>query len=131
MRIISCSNASAQPLSVLPTQAMAPWITLLKNFLDRSTISSTAPQVVHHEQHVCPPDALTANDHLTASIAPHALLLPCSTATQVASRNSLRVVREVDSGISPDCAGRMVISGRIADVCAELDRMALRASAAH
>ncbi|MEO6322010.1 MAG: hypothetical protein ABIR56_15060 [Polaromonas sp.] len=131
MRIISFSNASAQPLLALPTQAMAPWITRLKNALNRITISSTAPQVVHHEQQTCPPDTLTANDHSTASIAPHAHLLPCSTATKAASRSSLRVVREVDSGISPDCAGRMVISGRIADVCAELDRMALRASAAH
>ncbi|MDB5869992.1 MAG: hypothetical protein JWP96_2324 [Polaromonas sp.] len=42
----------------------------------------------------------------------------------------LRVVREADPAISPDCAGRMVISGRMADVCAELDRMALRATAA-
>lgn len=39
----------------------------------------------------------------------------------------LRVVRESDAAIRPDCAGRMVISGRMADVCAELDRMALQA----
>jgi hypothetical protein len=38
-------------------------------------------------------------------------------------------VREFDSAISPQCAGRMVISGRMADVCAELDRMALQAAA--
>lgn len=36
----------------------------------------------------------------------------------------LRVLREFEQGISPACAGRMVISGRMADVCAELDRMA-------
>jgi hypothetical protein len=35
----------------------------------------------------------------------------------------LKVVREFEAGISPTCAGRMVISGRMADVCAELDRM--------
>ena len=34
----------------------------------------------------------------------------------------LRVVRETDPAIGADCAGRM------ADVCAELDRMALRAA---
>jgi hypothetical protein len=38
----------------------------------------------------------------------------------------LKVVREFEAGISPSCAGRMVISGRMADVCAELDRMAQR-----
>jgi hypothetical protein len=35
----------------------------------------------------------------------------------------LKVVREVDAAVSPACAGRMVISGRMADVCAELERM--------
>ena len=35
----------------------------------------------------------------------------------------LRVVRAFDPGVAPSCAGRMVISGRMADVCAELDRM--------
>lgn len=39
------------------------------------------------------------------------------------SGSRLRVVREFDSAISPSCAGRMVISGRIADVCAELERL--------
>jgi hypothetical protein len=38
----------------------------------------------------------------------------------------LKVVRELDSGVSPSCAGRMVISGRMADVCAELERMVQR-----
>jgi hypothetical protein len=34
----------------------------------------------------------------------------------------LRVIRVKDD--SPQMAGRMVISGRMADVCAELDRLA-------
>ena len=38
----------------------------------------------------------------------------------------LRVVREQDAAMSPACAGRMTISGRMVDVCAELDRMAQR-----
>jgi hypothetical protein len=41
----------------------------------------------------------------------------------------LRVVREQDAAVSPACAGRMTISGRMADVCAELDRMAQRDAA--
>lgn len=36
----------------------------------------------------------------------------------------LRVVRVVDQRLSCAGAGRMVISGRMADVCAELDRLA-------
>lgn len=35
----------------------------------------------------------------------------------------LRIVREFEPGVDTSCAGRMVISGRMADVCAELDRM--------
>ena len=38
----------------------------------------------------------------------------------------LKIVREFDPGIGRACAGRMTISGRMADVCAELDRMERR-----
>ncbi len=48
-----------------------------------------------------------------------------------ASRRPLRVLRVVDAAQGPSTAGRMVISGRMADVCAELDRLvALEAAAA-
>lgn len=40
-----------------------------------------------------------------------------------AKPSRLRVVRAFDPGVAPSYAGRMVISGRMADVCAELDRM--------
>ena len=39
---------------------------------------------------------------------------------------ALRVVRMLESGQSPKSVGRMVISGRMADVCAELDRLVNR-----
>ena len=42
----------------------------------------------------------------------------------------LRVVRLVDAGEARAAAGRMVISGRMADVCAELDRLAALEAAA-
>jgi hypothetical protein len=42
-----------------------------------------------------------------------------------ATPRPLRVLRVVD-GASRQCAGRMVISGRMADVCAELDRLVAR-----
>ena len=38
-------------------------------------------------------------------------------------------VRQVMDGSSPRAAGRLVISGRMADVCAELDRLAAREAA--
>jgi hypothetical protein len=41
----------------------------------------------------------------------------------------LRVVRVMEAGQPRTQVGRMVISGRMADVCAELDRLAAREAA--
>ena len=40
----------------------------------------------------------------------------------------LKVMREFEPGHKSSHAGRMVISGRMADVCAELERIALKES---
>ncbi len=49
----------------------------------------------------------------------------CARPAAVAQRvRPLRVVRVVEAQEARACAGRMVISGRMADVCAELDRLA-------
>lgn len=37
---------------------------------------------------------------------------------------TVRVIREREPGMPQACAGRMVMSGRFADVCEELNRMA-------
>ena len=42
------------------------------------------------------------------------------------SVSRLKIVRQFEPGASSSCAGRMTISGSMADVCAELDRMAQR-----
>lgn len=77
-----------------------------------------------------------ANDSsATKTVAAHAFPVrsagqkPSSFRAKTAAPRRLRVVREFEAGISPSCAGRMVISGRMADVCAELDRMAQREAA--
>jgi hypothetical protein len=41
----------------------------------------------------------------------------------LAKQRALRVLRVSEHGEAPHCAGRMVISGRMSDVCAELDRL--------
>jgi hypothetical protein len=61
-----------------------------------------------------------------AAVASHK---PCQTVAKATSPRRLKIVREFEAGVSPSCAGRMVISGRMADVCAELDRMAQREAA--
>lgn len=43
----------------------------------------------------------------------------------------LRIVRVLEAGQAPANVGRMVISGRMADVCAELDRLVAREAALH
>jgi hypothetical protein len=43
----------------------------------------------------------------------------------------LRIVRIMEAGQTPAQVGRMVISGRLADVCAELDRLAACEAASH
>ncbi len=54
----------------------------------------------------------------------------CQTVAKAGSPRRLKIVREFEAGMGPSCAGRMVISGRMADVCAELDRMTQREAAA-
>lgn len=43
----------------------------------------------------------------------------------------LRIVRVLDSDYGHNNAGRMVISGRLADVCAELERLATLETSMH
>jgi hypothetical protein len=50
---------------------------------------------------------------------------------RLAQCRPLRVVRVVEAGQTPMQVGRMVISGRMADVCAELDRLAACEAARH
>ena len=46
-----------------------------------------------------------------------------------APRGTLRVLRVVEPGSPAHSAGRMVITGRFADVCAELDRLSRQEAA--
>jgi hypothetical protein len=46
-------------------------------------------------------------------------------------RAPLRVLRVMEAGQAPAQVGRMRISGRMADVCAELDRLAACESRLH
>jgi len=47
------------------------------------------------------------------------------------ARRPLRIVRVLEADQAPAHVGRMLISGRMADVCAELDRLAAREAALH
>lgn len=56
---------------------------------------------------------------------------PAPTCVQIQKPKPLRVLRFVDSNMPRASVGRMVMSGSMADVCAELDRLAAQELAAH
>lgn len=60
------------------------------------------------------------------SSAPHddRLMFPPHLASHAVHRRPLRVLRVMEAGQPSAQVGRMVISGCMADVCAELDRLA-------
>lgn len=76
----------------------------------------------------------------TAFYSTHALKLAASNGSPsvghcpsalTSFHSRLRILREFERGASPGTAGRMVISGTMADVCAELDRLARTQSTTH
>lgn len=111
---IDFSNTSMLSLLAAPVQSLAAW------FVPVQSASRPCRAAPRPQQMVLPftsdaaalPDAVLAAGTTTAK-----------THTRPSFRGQLRVVREFDSAVSPSCAGRMVISGRMADVCAELERM--------
>lgn len=64
------------------------------------------------------PKSIAANDLLTGAKGQNHIV-----------QKPLRVLRVVESGQARSSVGRMVISGRMADVCAELDRLAAKEAA--
>jgi hypothetical protein len=60
---------------------------------------------------------------------PPAQRLPGQGPVRLPAAAPLRVMRVVDASAPRATAGRMVISGRLADVCAELDRLAAQETA--
>lgn len=79
-------------------------------------------------------NANTRYRHKVSQTGPHerhtsaraGLPLPASSPSQrrPVTQRALRVVRVLDADSLPSTVGRLRISGRMADVCAELDRLA-------
>ncbi|NDP63084.1 hypothetical protein [Polaromonas sp.] len=156
MRIIGFSNAvpaSAQPSWLRPVQALAPWLGRVRDSLgdslghlvnltdlpDRAPAPREVRQQVQAGTNPAPraagvarafTPATLASNEATFAMGPSAGGRQGAPLPQAGHGSALRVVRESDSALQADCAGRMVMSGKIADICAELDRMALRAARA-
>lgn len=107
----------AVPGVLAPLQGFLRWLvpSLAQTPLARPTPHGTAPQIAIKPMASCPRLAM-------ADGSKHA---------KVVARRPLRVVRVMEAGQTPAQVGRMVISGRMADVCAELDRLAAREAARH
>ena len=147
MRIIGFTNAAASPFWITPVQALVPWLSRIRNSLGDSLghladLPPAQPEVeqevqreakpVRREADGTPaftPGTAASNDPVFA-FWPQAARRPGTTTPEALHSSALRVVRESDAALKADCAGRMVMSGKIADICAELDRMALRAARA-
>jgi hypothetical protein len=90
----------------------------LMRWWSSSKLTSVGTPLPKNEIPVFAPKTIAANDDLTRA-----------TGQNNVARMPLRVVRVVETGQSRASVGRMVISGRMADVCAELDRLAAREAA--
>lgn len=112
----------AVPAILAPLQALWRWLVpalpALSNRPKRSTglhgHITPSGQPLHHRQLAWRPRVDPR--HGTTGQRP--------TPAHVSTQRPLRVVRVMEVGQAPAQVGRMVISGRMADVCAELDRLA-------
>lgn len=91
----------------------------IQNFMSASTLlqTSQAKQSVRGTNSASQVVRLSSQQHSSPAYATR------GHATGQSHQRALRVMRIAEHGDAPSCAGRMVISGRMADVCAELDRL--------
>jgi hypothetical protein len=92
-----------------PLKAFWNWLTEAPPPVHNSRIG-------HHAAPIKMPRAITLRSQVMAN-------QPNVPARRNAQR-PLRTLRVMEVGQAPEQVGRMVISGRMADVCAELDRLA-------
>ena len=124
MGIAGFSRSSLLSVLLAPLQALVAWWAPAQT--PASAVSSMLPA---HRRFAANDASATKTIAVCAQPAWAAGSKHCAHVSRAAAPRRLRVVREFEPGISPSCAGRMVISGRMADVCAELDRMAQREAA--
>ena len=128
MGIVSFSHSSMLSVLLAPVQALAAWFVPAQSASGRFSPPAAAQRFNQLALPFASPSHTTARQHQPAA-APAAGIKTDKLSLKKPASGRIRVVREFDSNVSPACAGRMVISGRMADVCAELDRMAQREAA--
>lgn len=122
MRIIGFSGAAIPSLFwTLPVQALAPWMTRARRLVRQAAHGDSEAR---GQARPCVSVRARTASNEAVFAGP---IRPGETVRAGFRSMPLRVVRELDAALDVGCAGRMVISGRMADICAELDRMELRA----
>lgn len=104
-------SASGLSLLLAPVQALAALFVPAQ-----STSSYTCPAVT--------PTLACRASAISDETSKPATAKPAQKNTPDAPAQRLKIVRLFEPGASRSCAGRLVISGRMSDVCAELERMA-------
>ncbi len=126
MGIVSFSQSPMLSILLAPVQAVAAWLVPAQSASSRFAVPAGQRAL---NQLVLPIASTSTTVRRRPASAHTAAAKSGKTASKTPALSRLKVVREFDSAVGPACAGRMVISGRMADVCAELERMAQREAA--
>ena len=121
MGIVSFSNSPVLSVLLAPMQALAAWFVPAQAAAEPFATRARVRRSPHQLALPFKPGSAPSRRRAAAAHA---------AAEKTATPSRLKVVRVFDAAVGPACAGRMVISGRMSDVCAELERMAQRETAA-
>ncbi len=122
MQFVNAFNASRLSPLMGPLQSLAAWLTRPSD-TPTPVPPANAPRDYQRLTFPVASQGTIARRH---PVRPVSSFRVVPSGTQAPSVHRLKVVRELEASAGPSCAGRMVISGRMADVCAELDRMTQR-----
>jgi hypothetical protein len=125
MQVVNVSHFSYLSPLFSPINTLAAWL-MQPTPIKRLVPPATAP-LTH--QRLTLPFAHAGSSHHKHALGRVSSFKSAAFEAKNPAIARLKVVREHDAAVSPACAGRMTISGRMVDVCAELDRMAQREAA--
>ena len=120
MGIVSFLHPPMRSIFLAPVQAVAAWFVPAQNTTNLLAVPAQTRRV---PQQLPLPFAQAGSAGRQRVVYSHSVGTEGRNASKFPAVSHLKVVREFDCAASLTCAGRMVISGRMADVCAELERM--------
>jgi hypothetical protein len=122
MPFVNAFNASLWSPLTGPVQSLVAWLTRPSN---TPTLVPPANAPLAY-QRLTFPAASRGSIGRWQPVRPASSFRAAPSSPVAPTRSRLRVVREHPAAGGPACAGRMVISGRMIEVCAELERMTQR-----